>query len=295
MTNPPALFHLFGRLIRVHWSVALTIPLVAGHTIFTESARLALLYSLLAVAVLACVVLQGLTHVFLAGRLGIGTRDIVLYPFWTSVRLTSISERPWQEIYISVAGPLTHGLISALLALALNWTGQASTFPGPSEAGFDSSFVALLSWCNLFLVVMHLLPFLPLDMGQVFRSALSLTTGRLRATEIASHLSAVGSLGLLVAGLAWLDSPLLAFLAVSLYLSCQEDLGRVRYFASIRADRAPTAVPAPSILIPVEQIVDDACQPPEEGFSGFTWNRKSRLWIQWLDGRAVGANALVGD
>jgi hypothetical protein len=54
-------------------------------------------------------------------------------------------------------------------------------------------------------------------------------------------------------------------------------------------------VPAPSILIPVEQIVDDACQPPEEGFSGFTWNRKSRLWIQWLDGRAVGANALVGD
>ena len=58
-------------------------------------------------AVLACVVLQGLTHVFLAGRLGIGTRDVVLYPFWTSVRLTSISERPWQEIYISVAGPLT--------------------------------------------------------------------------------------------------------------------------------------------------------------------------------------------
>ena len=43
MTNPPALFHLFGRLIRVHWSVALTIPLVAGHTSVTEPARLALL------------------------------------------------------------------------------------------------------------------------------------------------------------------------------------------------------------------------------------------------------------
>ncbi|WP_020475313.1 site-2 protease family protein [Zavarzinella formosa] len=295
MTNPPALFSLFGCVIRVHWTVGLSVPLVAGYTFATESAFAACFYSLIVVAMLGCVFLQAMMHVFLAARLGIDTRDVVLYPFWSGVRYATISERPWQEIYVSLAGPLTHGLISAVITLGLGLAGKSAAFPMPDQLNFDSTFVVFLGWCNLLMAIFHLVPVLPLDMGQVFRAALSMTSTRLHATEIACNLSTIGSLALLLIGLAWLQSPLLAYLAIALYLSSQEDLGRMRYFASIKADKLEALEPIPSIMIPMDQIVDETCKPPDERFTGFTWNRKARLWIQWLEGKAIGANALVGD
>jgi len=35
-----------------------------------------------------------------------GTRDVTLYPFWGVARLTRLSDRPWQEIYIAATGPV---------------------------------------------------------------------------------------------------------------------------------------------------------------------------------------------
>lgn len=295
MTNPAAPFEILGYPIRVHWSAVWAVPLVAGHAAFTQGIQLALIYSLVTVLVLCCVLLQGFARVFLASRVGLGTRDLIVYPFWTCVRFTTISDRPRQEICISVTSPLTHALIAAFIALFLSWVGQSAKFPEPAELDFGWSILALLCWCNLLLALLHLLPFLPLDMGQMFRAALAMTSGRSLATEIASYLSIFGSLLLVVAGLSWLDSPLIVCLSISLYLSCQEDLGRTRYFAAIQTDRTQLAEPLPAIMIPIDQILDASCRPPEERFSGFTWNRKTRLWIQWLEGRAVGANALVGD
>ena len=294
MTNPPALFSLFGRAIRAHWSVGLTFPLVAGYGLAAESAFAGVYYPVLASAVFACVGLPALAHVFLAWRFGLGTRDVVLYPFWATVRYAAVSERPWQEIYIAASAPLMHALLAAAILLGL--PDERAAYPTPDQLAFGTVFLAHLGWCNLLLALLHLAPALPLGMGQLFRAALSMTTGRRPATETACHLSTVGALVLLLVGIFWLQSPLLAFLAVTLYLSSQEDLGRTRYFAAIRADRPEThAEPVPSVLIPLDQVVDAGCRPPEARFTGFTWNRKARLWVQWLEGRAVGANALVGD
>jgi hypothetical protein len=43
------------------------------------------------------------------------------------------------------------------------------------------------------------------------------------------------------------------------------------------------------------EIVTPECEPDEPNFSGFTWNPKARLWIEWHDGRAVSASVLIGD
>lgn len=296
MTNPPALFSLFGRAVRTHWTVGLTFPLVAAYGLATESAFSAVYYPALALAAFACVALQALVNASSASQYGLGTRDVVLFPFWATVRYAAVSERPWQEIYLAAAGPLAHGVLAAVMLLGLSQTGHSAAYPAPEQYDFGAAFLAHLGWCNLLLALLHLFPALPLGMGQLFRAALSMTTGRLHATETACHLSAIGALTLLLVGLVWLHSPLLACLAASLYLSSQEDLGRTRYFASITADRHDVAAePVPSVLIPLDQVVDAGCRPPEPRFTGFTWNRKTRLWVQWLEGRAVGANALVGD
>lgn len=295
MTHPPALFTLFGCTVRYHWTVALSIPLIAGYCTGTENLYFAGVFSIITLCVYVCVLLQGFVHVFVAKRFGFRTRDFIIYPFWTTTRFTIISERPWQEMYISFAGPMTHGLIAAGMYVILKSLEVATTFPTTETLDYNLTILAYVAWCNLLLALLHLFPVLPLDMGQAFRAALSLTSSRLHASEIAANLSTIGSLALLLFGMTALQSPLLAFLAITLYLSSQEDLGRARYFASIKADKLDVAEPPQAIMIPMDSIIDESCKPPEERFTGFTWNRKARLWIQWLDGQPVGANALVGD
>jgi hypothetical protein len=45
----------------------------------------------------------------------------------------------------------------------------------------------------------------------------------------------------------------------------------------------------------MDQIVTADCRPAEPHFTGFTWNARARLWIEWRDGEPVSANALIGD
>ena len=48
-------------------------------------------------------------------------------------------------------------------------------------------------------------------------------------------------------------------------------------------------------MVPMDQIVTPDCRPAEANFTGFTWNARARLWIEWRDGQPVSANALIGD
>jgi hypothetical protein len=117
---------------------------------------------------------------------------------------------------------------------------------------------------------------------------------RLRATEVAAVLSTLGAGVLLAVAVAWLQSPLLALTALLVYLGAQEDLGTTRYFASLRQATDDYHQP-PAALVPMDQIVTPDCRPDEPNFTGFTWNARARLWIEWRDGQPVGANALIGD
>jgi hypothetical protein len=99
---------------------------------------------------------------------------------------------------------------------------------------------------------------------------------------------------MLVAAVVWLKSPLVGVTAVLIYLGGQEELGTTRYFAALR--QPPDDLPqAPAVLVPMDQIVTPDCRPDEPNFTGFTWNARARLWIEWRDGQPVGANALIGD
>jgi hypothetical protein len=107
-------------------------------------------------------------------------------------------------------------------------------------------------------------------------------------------ISTLGSLILLVAAIVWLKSPLVGVTAILIYLGAQEDLGTSRYFASLREPPSSRAHVSP-LMIPIDQVVTQECLPDEPNFSGFTWNARARLWIEWRDGEPVGANALIGD
>jgi hypothetical protein len=197
-------------------------------------------------------------------------------------------------VYIAATGPVTFALIATAIGGGLALGGHGIGYPQDDVQVTAVAFLVHLFWANVLLAGLHCLPFLPLDAGRLFRAAAAMTTSRLRATEAAAALTTVGAAVLLAAGVVWLRSPLLGVTAFLLYLGAQEDLGTTRYFAAIR--HTPDELSAePKTLVPLDQVVTPDCRPDEPDFTGFTWNARARLWIEWRDGQPVSANALIGD
>ena len=286
---------IFGSDLRLHFSWPL---LPVGAAVYSAIAfpweQAVFQFALLLAAYILMLAHEGV-QLLAARSFGLGTRDVTLYPFWGVARLTRLSDRPWQENYIAATGPVFLALVATAIGAGLALTGQSAwSFPQSIGEATPAAFDVHLFWAAVLLTGLHLLPVLPLDVGRIFRATLALSVSRPRATEVAAHLSTLGAAVMLIAAIIWFRSPLMGVTAVLLYLGAQEDLGTTRYFAAIRHERGEGG-PAPAVMVPVDQIITPDCRPAEPNFSGFTWNARARLWIEWRNGQPVSANALIGD
>jgi Zn-dependent protease len=279
----------FGIGIYVHWTFLLLPAYVLFSNLGVGGLELALYMVGLVVALFGCVVLHELGHALMARRFGIPTRDITLYPIGGVARLERMSERPWEEFWIALAGPAVNVVIAGLLALTLRMVdlargAEALLLPTPGN------FVLHLLLMNLFLVLFNLLPAFPMDGGRVLRALLALGLGRLRATEIAARVGAVMA-GILV--FQALGLPLLPFLpsgsipmllvAGFVFLVGQQELGMVRYIEARRQAEPLDAVPVDA------EILDAVPVSPQRPFSGMAWDSRLRAWVVWQNGRPVHA------
>jgi Zn-dependent protease len=105
--------------IRVHFTFALLVVLVANEAGRLHGSRGALFGVLFIVCLFACVVLHELGHSLVAQRFGVGVREIVLLPIGGVARLLSEPKKPLHELLIAIAGPLVNVLIALGLFLAL--------------------------------------------------------------------------------------------------------------------------------------------------------------------------------
>lgn len=295
MTRSLTIGTIFGSELRMHWSWP---ALPVGTAIYYFAlfpVREATFEVLLLLAAYLCVLGHEAVQLLAARSFGLGTRDVTLYPFWGVARLTRLSDRPWQENYIAATGPVFLALVATAVGGILSLTDhRVWTYPAAFTEPTAEIFLLHLFWANVLLAALHCLPILPLDAGRIFRASLAMSTSRLRATEVAAALSTLGAALLLLAAVFWFKSPIVGVTAVLLYFGAQEDLGTTRYFASIRHERGEGG-PAPAVLVPMDQIITADCRPTEPHFTGFTWNARARLWIEWRDGQPVSANALIGD
>ena len=110
-----------------------------------------------ALSLLACLIFHEYGHVKAMKYFGMKTKGIYLVPFLGGLALSDekINTR-WQDVVISIMGPMFGFVLSLLLTVAYLVTGEM--------------FFAGLAVFNAFLNLFNLLPILPLDGGHVLKS-----------------------------------------------------------------------------------------------------------------------------
>jgi len=148
----------------------------------------------LLVLLFMCVALHELGHSLVALRLGLKVREIMLLPIGGVARVSGRYRKPWHELLVASAGPLT----SLLLAYALSLGLPLDFKPGMAMEDALKAYQALLqgppglpmalAWlctANLWLVLFNLIPAFPMDGGRMLRGFLSLFLPTPRATWFA--------------------------------------------------------------------------------------------------------------
>src|SRR5438552_136525 len=107
----------FGINLYVHWTFFFLVAFVLYENWSVGGQELAFYGGLALVGTIICLVLHELGHALMARRFGIPTRDITLYPIGGVARLERMSEKPWEEFCIAVAGPAVNVVITAILAV----------------------------------------------------------------------------------------------------------------------------------------------------------------------------------
>jgi len=186
---------LIGRFFKIdvyiHWSFWI-LPLIVAYN--SPRAALALHLSF-AFATFACVLLHEYGHALAARAFGIGTRDITLYPIGGVARLERMSERPWEEFWITAAGPA----VNVVLAILFGIPALLLTMANPevlqgllqTNQHFLTQLLMLLTCSNIMLAVFNMVPAFPMDGGRILRALLVAPMGRLEATRLAVYIGAV--------------------------------------------------------------------------------------------------------
>ncbi|MFZ2099141.1 MAG: site-2 protease family protein [Oricola sp.] len=209
-----------GSEIRIHLTFFLLL-LWIGIAHFQEGGQAAAVDGVLfIVAVFACVVLHELGHAIAARRYGIRTPRITLLPIGGVAELERMPEKPSEEIFVAVAGPLVNVVIAAILILALGALPDLATISSIENP--QPGFLARLAVVNIVLVLFNLIPAFPMDGGRVLRALLATRFSRVRATQIAATVGQItafifGFLGLLSGNV------LLILVAVFVYMAATSE------------------------------------------------------------------------
>ncbi len=125
-----------------------------------------------AIVFFASIVAHEFGHSVVAIRRGIPVQAITLFIFGGMAQMTRDSERPEDEFWIAIAGPLVSLGLAALFGLLAVATSGLS----------EPLFVALgwLALINLVVAVFNMIPGFPLDGGRVFRALVWKLTGDAR-------------------------------------------------------------------------------------------------------------------
>jgi Zn-dependent protease len=280
----------------LHWSFLLLLFFVILEQ--RNNGDLAVPLTLAVFTIFGSVILHEYGHALAARQFGINTRDITLYVIGGVARLERISENPWEEFWIALAGPAVNVVIAMLLGMLLAvlsvWDPRLIWIAANENMPLTALGVYLVATIvgNLFLVAFNMVPVFPMDGGRVFRSILSLWLGHLQATRIAAT---VGAAVAIVGGAALaftLQSPMVLLVAFFVIFAGQQELRYVEWrFSRGGDDEEPLPVipvqqPPWAIQAAQTEVRRSEAITPRNGLmfqprvSVFIWDSAANKWVQ---------------
>lgn len=175
-------------------------------------------------ALFLCVVLHEYGHALTARRYGVKTRDITLYPIGGVARLERIPEKPIEELWVAVMGPVVNVVIAGVLFAYLFLTN--GLVPMTQLTVTSGSFLARLMMVNISLVLFNLIPAFPMDGGRVLRALLAMRMDYVRATQAAANIGQ--GLAFLLGLFGLFNNPFLLFIAFFVWIGASQEASMVQ-------------------------------------------------------------------
>ncbi len=259
----------FGINLFLHWSFwLLPLYVIWTHGHGPEAGPLGLQLFLLAI-LFGFVVLHEYGHALMARSFGIRTRNVTLYPIGGVARMERMSEKPWEEFWIAVAGPLVNFVLAGGLAFVM----FLAPLVQPSLLhGLAGVIVQSLFAMNIVLFLFNLLPAFPMDGGRVLRALLAVPLGRLRATRVAVLIGVVMAVLMGIGGVWLMRSPWPILIAVFLIWAGHQELRMLE----IQQQRADDAEPDYDEPQPRTSAWNGA---PRTSVTVYIWDARTHQWI----------------
>lgn len=208
------LFKIFGIAINIHITfLFLLIFFLSGGVRWLT----------LIIGVFCFVTLHEICHSLVARHYGIEVREITLLPIGGIASMSSMPEKPVQEFFISVVGPLFNLAVIVIFYNPMkSLLGSEALFHRPlSTATWPLTF-AYLYWINLILAIFNLIPAFPMDGGRVLRSVLAGRIGYVKATKFAVGLGHIFAIIFAYFGIVNSNIVLIA-IAIFIYMAASNE------------------------------------------------------------------------
>lgn len=178
-----------GIRISVHWTFVILLGWI--FTVYYQQAQEildAIMGVVFILSLFICVTLHELGHALTGQRFNIVTKNITLLPIGGVAQMEKLPEKPLQELWVAIAGPMVNVGIAVLLFFFLYFSNK---IPPTLEAEHFENLNGTGFWLNLFvanivLALFNLIPAFPMDGGRILRALLSLKFNRGKATQIAA-------------------------------------------------------------------------------------------------------------
>ena len=217
---------LAGIQVRIHLTFLLLLGFYAW-VYYTEGGLSAAVGGVtFTLLIFLCVLLHEFGHAFAAKAFGIRTPDITLLPIGGVARLERMPANPWQELVIALAGPAVNVFIAVVVFLLIGGVLPLHEFALIETA--SGSLLAKLLFVNILLVAFNIIPAFPMDGGRVLRALLATQMRYLAATQMAARVGQVIAVLFIAASLTSWGGPMLAFIAIFVFLGAQQELTYAR-------------------------------------------------------------------
>ena len=190
-------------------------------------------YAVLMLLVFVCVILHEYGHALTAKKFGVETVDIIVSPIGGIARMRHIPDKPMQEFFIALNGPLVNLILGTFLGIVMYLiTGKFSLDLNTYDLNDPLEFIRLLSLINFTLFLFNLIPAFPMDGGRILRSLLAVRLGKVRATRIAALVGRIFAAGFVVYGI-FNQEVVLTFIGLFIFMMAGQEYSQTKLNAII--------------------------------------------------------------